>query len=75
MLRTEKFTMILSLAEKAALQNLAEVERLSAAATICRLVWREAEQRGLLTLDGQPRNHGKADGWLLGDSSSIARPE
>ena len=61
MLRTEKFSMILSFTEKAALQNLAKAERLSAAATIRRLVWCEAEQRGLLPRDGRHRNEATGD--------------
>lgn len=49
--KTERFGLVLSQSEKKALQQLARCERISRAAVICRLVWREAERHGLLSQD------------------------
>jgi hypothetical protein len=46
--RSERFGLVLSLTEKAALRRLAERERLPAAAVVRRLLWTEAEKRGLV---------------------------
>lgn len=42
--KSERFGLVLSPAEKAALQRLANHERLPAAAVVRRLIWREAQQ-------------------------------
>ena len=42
--KSERFGLVLSPAEKAALQRLANHERLPAAAVVRRLIWREAER-------------------------------
>jgi len=42
--KTERFGLVLAPAEKTALQRLAELERLSAAAVVRRLIWREAKR-------------------------------
>ena len=46
--RNRKFMLALSPSERGALQRLADQERLPAAAVVRRLIWREAEERGLL---------------------------
>lgn len=48
MVRHLQFGLVLSDVERAALVALAEHERISAAAVVRRLIWREAEARGLL---------------------------
>jgi hypothetical protein len=45
--KTERFALVLSPADKAILRHLARRERLSAAAVVRRLIWQEAQRRGL----------------------------
>jgi hypothetical protein len=49
MAKSERFGMLLSPSEKVALEKLAHRERISAAAVVRRLIWREAEELGLVT--------------------------
>ncbi|MBN1815429.1 MAG: hypothetical protein JXA14_26590 [Anaerolineae bacterium] len=58
MRRDQRFPVVLSKGEKAVLQRLAEAERLSSAAVVRRLIWREAQQRGLLSPADQQRASG-----------------
>ncbi len=48
MKRDRRFPIVLSQAERVALQQLAEHERLPAAAVVRRLIWAEAKRHGLL---------------------------
>lgn len=48
-MRSQRFGLVLSPTEKSALQRLAEQERIPAAAVVRRLVWHEAERRGLVS--------------------------
>ena len=51
MKRDQRLPVVLSQTERAALQRLADADRLSASAVIRRLIWREARERGLLSDD------------------------
>lgn len=51
MTKSERFGMLLSPSEKAALEELADRERISAAAVVRRLVWKEADRQGLIRSD------------------------
>ena len=46
--KSERFGLVLSPAEKAMLQRLAQRERIPAAAVVRRLIWREARECSLL---------------------------
>jgi hypothetical protein len=48
MRRDQRFSVVMSKTERAMLQRLAQHEHIPAAAVVRRLVWREAEERGLL---------------------------
>jgi hypothetical protein len=50
-MKTERFEFVISQAGKAVLQKLAQRERLSAAAVVRRLIWREAERQRLVTAE------------------------
>ena len=54
--RSERFGLVLSEAEKTALEKLAERERLPAAAVVRRLLWAEAERLGLIPGPGDDRH-------------------
>lgn len=47
MKRDQSFSIVLSKEEKTLLQQLAKIERISAAAVVRRLIWREAEHYDL----------------------------
>lgn len=49
MKKSERFGMLLSSSERAALDSLADRERISAAAVVRRLIWRRAQELGLAT--------------------------
>jgi hypothetical protein len=49
--KSKRFGLMLSPQEKVALQHLAILERLSAAAVVRRLIWREAARLQLLPMD------------------------
>lgn len=51
-MKDERFNLMLSAADKAALKRLAEAERLPAAAVVRRLVWEAAQQHAIQA--GQP---------------------
>lgn len=51
-MKDERFNLMLSAADKAALKRLAEAERLPAAAVVRRLVWEAAAQHAIKA--GQP---------------------
>ena len=57
MKRDRRFPVVLSLSERVALQRLADRERLSAAAVIRRLIWREARRCNLLPPDDYQSPH------------------
>jgi hypothetical protein len=59
--KSERFSLVLSSAEKWALQQLAELERIPAAAVIRRLIWREAESLNALSSPDALRTLGKDD--------------
>lgn len=48
-MKDERFNLMLTAADKAALKRLAEAERLPAAAVVRRLVWEAAQQHNLNT--------------------------
>jgi len=48
MRKTERFGLTMTAYEKGALKSLATAERLSEAAVVRRLIWREAQRLGLL---------------------------
>lgn len=50
-MKTQRFEFAISQAGKAALRKLAQSERLSAAAVVRRLIWREAERQGLVVAE------------------------
>lgn len=60
--KTERFGLVLSTAEKTALQRLAAHERIPAAAVVRRLVWTEAERRGVLPTNDTQQQEGRRDG-------------
>lgn len=56
MRKSKRFGFVLSTADKSVLERLAQLERLSAAAVVRRLVWREAERLGLRNDDARAPN-------------------
>ncbi len=46
--KSERFNLVMSGMERGALRELARCERISESEVVRRLVWREAERRGLL---------------------------
>lgn len=55
MKRDQRFPVVLSKAERATLQRLANQERLSASAVVRRLIWHEARRLGLLPVIAENR--------------------
>jgi hypothetical protein len=53
MKRDQRFPVVMTRAERTLLNRLALQEHISGAAVIRRLIWREAEERGLLPPTGQ----------------------
>jgi hypothetical protein len=53
MKRDQRFPIMMTKREREALDCLAEQERLSAAAVVRRLIWREAERRDLVSPPGE----------------------
>jgi hypothetical protein len=68
MKRQQRFPIVMSEAERRVLDKLANDEMLSAASVVRRLIIREAKERGLWPLDGQPNEEAQA-GQGVGDGS------
>ena len=67
MKRDQRFPVVLSKAERDALRQLADRERISSAAVVRRLIWREAERWGLLPpASAQPDGVGVQSGEVQG---------
>jgi hypothetical protein len=56
MSRDQRFPVVMTKRERQALDRLAEQERLSAAAVVRRLIWYEAQKRGIVNAFG---DHGQ----------------
>jgi len=54
MKQTERFELLMTARERQLLRMLAEVEHISAAAVIRRLIWREAERKQIEAQDETP---------------------
>jgi hypothetical protein len=65
MQKSERFGLVLSPAEKSALWHLAARERISAGAVLRRLVWNEAEKRGLLQGSRQEQEQAQREGGAV----------
>ena len=58
--KSERFGLVLSPREKEALQRLAERERISSGAVVRRLIWRAAEERGIVrVIEARPAQPGR----------------
>ena len=56
MKQTERFELQMTITEKKLLRLLAEIEHISAAAVMRRLLWQEAEKKQLTVSKGKPGN-------------------